>query len=295
MKQRVLVLGGAGFLGSHVIFKLLEKGYIVTNIDLNSLKIKHKNFIEKSVNVLNELNFFSKNKDSFDYIINFAGISDLDYCHNNPKESLTTNILSNLNIIDIFKDSKSLIKYIYASSAYASGTSGSFYAVGKKTCENIIKEYSNSYNLKYTILRYGSLYGIGSDNRNSIFRFITSALKSSEIIYKGTGSEIREFINVKDAADLTLNSLESRYDNQTLMLTGTKSMKYSELFDLINEIMGNSLSIKIIKNDSKTHYKTTPYSFDSNIVKKLTNNPHIDLGEGLIELMKEINENNKFE
>ncbi len=292
MKNNALVIGGSGFLGTHVINQLLLQGFQVTNLDINSCNIESKNLTNVYLNIVEDLDFLKNNKNKFDYVINFAGISDLDYCHKNPKESLTVNIISNLNIIDILKESSKLKKYIYASSAYASGTSGSFYAIGKKTCEEIIKEYSENYDLNYTILRYGSLYGLGSDNRNSIYRFLKSAIKNSKIDYSGTGDEVREFINVKDAAELTIESFKESYDKNTLMLTGTKSMKYKDLFDMMNEIFDNSLQINIKENNSKTHYKSTPYSYQKDPVKKLTNNPHIDLGEGLIEIIKSLNDDN---
>lgn len=289
MKNNVLIIGGSGFLGLHVIHKLLSKEYQVTNLDINPCNIEHDNLKSVLSNVVDDLTFLKQNLNDFDYVLNFAGISDLDYCHKNPKESLTVNIISNINIIDLLKDSTRLKKYIYASSAYASGTSGSFYAIGKKTCENIIREYSENYNLNYTILRYGSLYGLGSDDRNSIYRFLKSAIHESKINYFGTGEEVREFINVKDAAESTVESLNQLYDKQTLMLTGSKSMKYKDLFNMINEILGNSLTINIHPNEKKTHYNSTPYSYQKDIVKKLTNNPHIDLGEGLIELIHSLN------
>tara|TARA_B100000886_G_scaffold340519_1_gene310782 strand:+ start:8752 stop:9630 length:879 start_codon:yes stop_codon:yes gene_type:complete len=290
MKNKVLVLGGSGFLGNHVINALLLKDYKVCSVDLNPSKISHKNFDFISLNLSENIQELSRYSEDFDYVINFAGISDLDYCHENPKESLEFNIQSNIDILDIFKNSKKLKKYIYASSAYASGSSGSFYAIAKKTSESIIKEYSENYNINYTILRYGSLYGIGSDSRNSIYRFLKSALNESKINYSGTGNEVREFINVKDAADLTIESLNKKYDNNILMLTGTKSMKYKDLFDMINEIFNNKLKINIKENLKKTHYKQTPYSYQRDLVKKLTNNPHIDLGEGLIQIIESLDD-----
>jgi UDP-glucose 4-epimerase len=292
MANNILVFGGTGFLGKHVVSNLLFNDFKVTNLDLNPLEFEHKNLKDIKVNINNDLSYLKKNKDNFDYIINFAGIADLDYCHKNPKESLTVNIQSNLNIVDEIKDAKKLKKYIYASSAYASGNSGSFYAIGKKTSEDIIKEYSNNYNFNYTILRYGSIYGLGADSRNSIYRFLKSSVENSEIIYSGTGDEIREFINVKDASELTIESLNKQYDRKILMLTGTKSMQYKELFSMINEIFDNKISVKMRKNNKKTHYNITPYSFNKDIVKKLINNPHIDLGQGLIEIIESLHNEN---
>ena len=74
------------------------------------------------------------------------------------------------------------------------------------------------------------------------------------------------------------------------MLTGTKSMKYKDLFDMINEIFNNKLKINIKENLKKTHYKQTPYSYQRDLVKKLTNNPHIDLGEGLIQIIESLDD-----
>ena len=78
------------------------------------------------------------------------------------------------------------------------------------------------------------------------------------------------------------------------MLTGTKSMKYSELLSMINEIMNNQIELKISPAKSSTHYRMSPYSFNPKLAKKLINNPHIDLGQGILNLIGEIhNEYNK--
>ena len=108
MKNKVLVLGGSGFLGNHVINALLLNDYKVCSVDLNPSKISHKNFDFISLNLSENIQELSRYSEDFNYVINFAGISDLDYCHENPKESLEFNIQSNIDILDIFKNSKKL-------------------------------------------------------------------------------------------------------------------------------------------------------------------------------------------
>ena len=137
-------------------------------------------------------------------------------------------------------------------------------------------------------MRYGSLYGERSDSRNSLFKIVSSALKFNKIDYHGDGDEIREFIHVNDAARLSLQAVNDDYNGQILMLTGKKSIKYIDLMKMIKEIIGKDIKINLHPNESDTHYRLSPYSFNPKIARKLTINPHIDLGQGLLNLISDI-------
>ena len=65
-------------------------------------------------------------------------------------------------------------------------------------------------------------------------------------------------------------------------------MRRKDLFDMINEILGGILTIEIIEGDYKDHYRLTPYSFQPTASKKLVNNPYIDIGQGILECIKDI-------
>ena len=67
-----------------------------------------------------------------------------------------------------------------------------------------------------------------------------------------------------------------------MILTGAERMKRSELFNIINEIMNNSINIDYKNEGVMSHYKFTPYSFDPSVSKKLIANPHIDMGQGIL-------------
>ncbi len=113
-------------------------------------------------------------------------------------------------------------------------------------------------------------------------------MEKNEITYYGTGDEIREFIHVRDAADASVKILDPEFENQNIILTGTQTLKYAELLEMINEILSSKVSIKIVPASRKAHYKMTPYNFSPRLGKKFVSNPHIDMGQGLLLCMAEI-------
>ena len=157
--------------------------------------------------------------------------------------------------------------------------------------ELFIESFAEKNDMDYVILRYGSLYGNRADNRNSLHRIVESAIKNKKIDYYGDGNETREYIHVKDAADLSVEALDNKYCNQILMLTGTKSIKYGDLLEMIKEMFQNEVKIVMHPKKSNTHYKMSPYSFNPKMAKKLVCNPHIDLGQGILNLIEKIHKN----
>ena len=286
MDNKVVVFGGAGFLGSHIADTLTKKGCQVTVFDINESK-----FLQQTqkmvVGDIMDTELLKKVISGNDYVYNFAGIADIDECNNNPLDTLKYNIIGNSNIV-LAADGCGVKKFLFASSAYVYSDSGSYYRISKQTSESFIDTYCKNSTMDYVILRYGSLYGERSDRRNSIYKMLDDAISKGKIQYFGTGDEVREFINVKDAAELSVDALRSEFDNEILMLTGTKSMKYNELLEMISEMLNGKVDLEISPKKSNTHYKMTPYSFSPKLAKKLVNNPHIDLGQGILNLIGDI-------
>jgi UDP-glucose 4-epimerase len=168
---------------------------------------------------------------------------------------------------------------------------GSFYGISKLTSEKLIEEYNKKYGLNYTIIRYGSVYSEREFENNYIYNLIKKAILTGKIEHSGDGEEIREYIHARDVAKLSVDVIESNeFENEHLILTGMERMKRKELFDMVNEILGNKLEIKLYNNNYKYHYKTTTYSFTPKISKKLIPNPYIDIGQGILETIKTIYE-----
>ena len=284
--KKAIVFGGSGFLGSHIADSLTEKGFEVTVFDIKEspyLKNNQKMIVGDILNTDSLNDAISGN----DIVYNFAGIADIDECHKNPVETVKYNILGNAMIMES-SVKNNVSKYLFASSAYVYSKSGSFYRISKQSSELFIESYSEQQGIDYAILRYGSLYGERANRKNSLHRMIDSAVREGKIDYFADGSETREFIHVKDAAELSVEALEDKYNGQILMLTGSKSIKYRELLDMISEMFQSDINVAMHPSDSATHYKMSPYSFNPKMAKKLISNPHIDLGQGILNLIEEL-------
>ena len=285
--SNVLVFGGSGFLGSHIADTLTNNNFKVTIIDIKESKYKKKDqiFIKEDISNLKSNSNIYKN---CDYIFNFSGIADIEESLKNPIQTITNNILNNFNLLEASKNNN-IKKYLFASSVYAGGRSGNYYSISKNSCEDYIMMFSKLNKLNYTILRFGSLYGLRSGQENGMYNFIKDAIINNKIEFNGSDESIREFIHVEDAALSTLDMLDKKFDNKIITLTGHQILKIKDLHLMIKEIL-NKKNLKIIykKNKNNTHYRATPYSINEKISKKYSPKLYTDLGEGILQLVKEI-------
>ncbi len=287
MKNTILVTGGSGFLGSHLIDLLLDKKYKVLNIDKKQHKFLNKNYSHYNPDKLNNKtlqNLINKSQTIF----HFAAQSDIEVSKKNPKETLLNNIFNTVNILDLITKSKSKKNFIFASTLYVMGEKGSFYKTSKHCCEKILLEYEKNFNFNYTILRFGTIYGPRSGELNSIYNILKQALKSKEVKIDGNGEELREFIHVKDAVTTCLKIIEDKIFNKTIMITNNQKIKLKDLTNIINEMFGFRKKFKFL-GSKKSHYKYTPYSVDANDnIMKINLDQFRGLEEGLLETIKTI-------
>ena len=288
--KEVIVFGGSGFLGSYVADELTRRGFDVVVADLHESNYIHGKQKFKKVDVFN-IEEISKIIKTASVVYNFSAVAELEEAIENPIRTFKVNVLGNLNILEACKKAGSIERFVYASSAYALSNEGSFYGISKQSSEKLTQEYFKKYGLKYTVIRYGSLYGERASHNNYIYNLLRDAIQSGELFYKkGNDEDLREYIHAADAAKLSVDVVEDKqYENEHIILTGTERLKRIELLTMINEIMQNKLKIKQVAGESIGHYKITPYSYDSPVAKKLVANPFIDLGQGLLECIKEIN------
>ena len=284
--MRVAVIGGSGFLGSHIVDQLVILKNNVLVLDNNEKKYLNKKALFKSCDILDKdkLNNFLKN---IEIVFHLAGLSSLDESHKQPFNTYKSNIEGTINVLESCRLNQ-IKKFIFSSSLYVTGNHGSFYACSKKACENYIEEYSNAFNIKYLILRYGSLYGPRSDLYNGLHRIIYQTLLIKKLVYEGEKNSSREYIHVVDAARASVELIyDHRYLNKTINISGQQTIKIKDMLEIIREMLKINKKIEF-KNIKKIgHYVRVPHNA-KDLPLKYSINPHIDLGEGLNNLIEEI-------
>lgn len=283
MNKKVVVFGGSGFLGSHVADTLSDKGFDVTIFDRANSKFLRPDQKMIIGDILNQSDVNNAIK-GCTYVYHFAGIADIKEAQDNPIETVKYNILGTTYILDSCVKNR-IKRFIYASTIYVYSEHGSFYRSSKQATELIIENFNKTYKLNYTILRYGSLYGKRANEFNFINNIIKQAFKERKITRKGDGEEIREYINVLDAARASVEILNEEFCNSYIMITGNQTMKVKELLLMIKEIFNNDIQIEFLDEKIDEHYEITPYSFKPRVAKKYLLNYYHDLGQGVLDLI----------
>lgn len=284
--MKALVLGGAGFLGSHVADALSDAGYTVTVFDRHMSPYIRTDQAMIIGDILDERAILECIK-SQDVVYNFAGIADIEEAAAQPLDAVKNNILGNTLILEACRFA-GIKRFVFASSLYVYGKSGSFYRSAKLACELLIENYNEVYGLEYTILRYGSLYGPRSGSTNAIYRFIKQALEEGKIVRHGDGEELREYIHVLDAAKGSVAVLSDEFKNQNVILAGQQQIRIRDLLTMIREILGNKIAIEYAPVTESYHYEITPYAFTPKIGKRLVQNTYFDLGQGMLDIIHQM-------
>ncbi len=270
--MKILVTGVAGFIGFHLVKKLLDKKIIVYGIDnindyydrgikkarLKELK-RSKNFIFYFISLSNKQkinNIVKKNKIS--YIINLAAQAGVRYSITNPQEYFTSNIEGFFNILEISKENK--IKHlIYASTSSVYGNNKkfplkeesktdqplSFYAASKKTNEVMAYSYSNIYKLPTTGLRFFTVYGPFGRPDMALFKFTKSLFTNKHISLFNNGNHSRDFTYIDDIVEgifLLIKKPSNKIIPYNIFNIGSNAPKKLNLFIKIIEKLVNKKS-----------------------------------------------------
>ena len=226
-KIKILVTGGAGFIGSKLSKHLLDLGFNVYIIDNLTTGFKKNipygsNFIKGDLS--NDLVYKKIPKD-IKYIFHFAGQSSGEISFENPEYDLKCNVLSTLKILNWSKKN-SIKRLIFSSSMNVYGNVEnkkidekypinpiSFYGISKNVSEKYIKIYSDL-GVRSTILRLFNVYGPGQNLKNLkqgiISIYISYILDNKKLIIKGSINRFRDFVYIDDVIDACIRSIKDR-------------------------------------------------------------------------------------
>lgn len=292
--MKAIVFGGSGFVGSHVADALTDAGHDVTVADV----VASPHLREGQRFAACDVTDFDETREAVagqDVVYHFAGFSDIGSSRDKARETVRLNVEGTVNTLEAARLA-GVQRFVFASTIYVVGESGSFYRVSKESAELYVEEYAREYGLAYTILRFGTLYGRRADERNSIHRYLRQALAERKIVAYGTGDELREYIHVADAARLSVETLADEFANERVILTGHHPLRFRELLTLIREIVGDDVELEVHEADENLsrlysgHYAVTPYAFQPRLTRKLVRTSYVDMGEGLIDVLHEIHE-----
>lgn len=227
-REKVLLTGGAGFIGSHIAELLLANDYEVVIIDDLSTGVRENindktRFYHKNINDPGLKEIFLSEKP--DYVCHQAAQVSVPSSIKNPQLDAQTNIMGLLNLLNLSYENR-IKGFIFASSGGAVyGEAESLpitedtpfnpifpYGISKMISEYYLQFYYNFYNLRYIALRYGNVYGPRqniSGETGVIANFIEKMVKGNIPIINGDGESVRDYIYVKDVAKACLLSIKN--------------------------------------------------------------------------------------
>jgi UDP-glucose 4-epimerase len=284
--RRVCVVGGSGFLGSHVADQLSDAGNVVRIYDRGASRWLRPDQ-EMIVGDVLDVEKLTRAIAGSDIVYNFAAIADLNDARNKPVETVQVNVLGTVNILEACRVN-AVHRLVYASTVYVYSREGGFYRCSKQAAERYVEEYQRVFDLDFTILRYGSLYGPRAGATNGLYRIVRDALACGSISYEGNPESIREYIHVEDAARASVVVLGEEFRNESVVLTGHQPMRVLDLLKMLAEIMGLPDAVDFRNESYAGHYVRTPYAYQPKLGRKYAPPLHVDLGQGLLQLIEEV-------
>ncbi len=280
----ILVTGGTGFIGSHLVEQLIKLNSNVIVVDqlLHSLSYFSANKLgKKTALIYADICDFEKifdivTKFNIDYIFHLAAQPLVETAYYNPKMTLYTNILGTINVLESARLFPKVKGVIIASSdkAYGKLEKGKYsetdalrgdhpYEVSKSSADLISSAYSKTYNLPVVITRFGNVYGEGDLNFSRIIPGIMkSIIKNETLEIRSDGKYVRDYLYVKDVVKGYLLLLQNIEKTKGLAFNFGSENNYSviDMIALIEKKLRKKLSFKILNTaQNEIPYQSLDY------------------------------------
>ena len=260
--KQVVITGGAGFIGSNLVYALEKDNTIIVIDDLSTGNLNNiKSLIDKKSikfikGSITDIDFLQKTFKDIDYVFHQAAIPSVPRSIKDPIKSNYVNVNGTLNVLIAARDNN-VKKVVYASSSSAYGDTPKLpkkedmkpqplspYAISKLTGEYYCQIFTEVYNLPTVSLRYFNVYGPNQDPLSEyaavVPKFIKNTLNDKPPIIFGNGKQTRDFTFVRDAVNANILSAESK-ETGIFNIAGGKRISIYELSKLIMKIIGKEI------------------------------------------------------
>ena len=305
MKQKILITGGCGFIGSHIVEYFHQKNFEIKILDkynFDSYKgwlndYKFKNDIEFQMGDIRDYDFVKSSLQGCEQIIHLAALVGIPFSYISPLAYIKTNIEGTYNVLQASKELNNLTDIIITSTSEVYGSGKEFpmnenhqlnaqspYSATKISADSISLSFYRSYDLPITILRPFNNYGPRQSNRAVIPALVSQFYNDSKFIEVGNIDTSRDFTYVTDTAKAYFSILGKKKYGEIFNISSGNEISIEELINKISSITNISKEIRsseIRKRPSKSEVKRL--LGNSNKFKMLTGwKTSISLEEGLL-------------
>jgi UDP-glucose 4-epimerase len=259
---KVVVTGGSGFIGSHVVDQLVERGHEVTIYDLEAPGHGQRcAFVRGDVRDVQRLSLTLK---GCEIVYHLAAEPNVNRFYESPLYSNDVTAGGTLCVLEAARMSGvgrvvlASTEWVYATSpdpnatiteetAYAQ-TPDHLYTSSKIACELFCLNYRRLYNVNYTILRYGIPVGERARKETVTPIFLQRMLRGEEIVVHGDGSQFRQFIYVGDLAAGNLAAAHANAENETFNINGRERITVRDIVSTLEDVLGKKARVRFTED-----------------------------------------------
>ncbi len=260
--KRVLVTGGAGFIGSNLVDRLIKEGHQVSVVDdLSSGKEEYLNHQARfhKIDICSQKLETVFKPDEFDYVFHLAAQIDVRFSVRDPKKDSDINVFGGLNVLD-HSLNNGVTKFIFVSTGGAVygdvpqvptpetvlPRPVSPYGIHKLSFEKYLNYYYQVHGLDYTVIRPANVFGprqYKGGETGVISIFIDKTTKKEQCIINGSGEQTRDFVYVDDLVEALIGAMKSDYTGEINIGTGQET-SVLEVIEAIERVIGEDVDKK---------------------------------------------------